>query len=740
LALDAGAGGTNGALTIGATNAASVTIGKASRTTTVNGLTVLSEDNATTNATSDVLTISHSTSGTAAANIGTGISIKVEDSDGVTEQTTIESIVTDVGTAGATVDADVLVQSRVAGTMATVFRFDADEGGSGGAKLFQIGGDANAVSLELHPATTARGTVRFTAANSAGDTVTEIVNASQAAARTLTIPDGGQTTANFLLSQGAQTIAGVNTFTANPVVSGLLGYDSTFTVTGMSGSTSDGGAVTIAGGTGDANNAGGAASVTGGVGYGTGTGGAASLVGGASGSGATGTGGGITITGGAGLATAASGGAITIAGGVSKGAAAVTGGLVSILSGAAVGVGSTAGAVTVDSGAAGSGTAGAVSLGNTNAASIAIGHSSITTTITGDVAIAAGDNVTLAQGDGYIIINAATSGSLKFLPAATTTSAVTVVTPSCAGATTITLPNATATLSGIGLAETFSGIKTFSAAPLVTLDDETDGIQNALTLTHSSSNDAATVADGVAISFQLENATGTHTVEEWASIDAVSTTITDSAEDGDLVLRTMLGGTVTDALRINAAAQEVVIGADATNTSGMHALRIWPLTAAKGSILIQPADNTGDDTVTITNTNTGGDITVTLPAETCTLSGVGLTETITGTKTFSTMPIIPTTTVAADGNDQSNAAAITTGFTLVSAADASKGVKLPAAAAGLVCIVKNGAAAVLKVWPNTDDAINAVAANGNDVLAASTAATYVAYDETTWYTIPLLGS
>jgi len=104
------------------------------------------------------------------------------------------------------------------------------------------------------------------------------------------------------------------------------------------------------------------------------------------------------------------------------------------------------------------------------------------------------------------------------------------------------------------------------------------------------------------------------------------------------------------------------------------------------------------------------------------------------------MPIIPTTTVAADGNDQSNAAAITTGFTLVSAADASKGVKLPAAAPGLVCIVKNGAAAVLKVWPNTEDAINAVAANGNDVLAASTAATYVAYDATTWYTIPLLGS
>jgi len=104
------------------------------------------------------------------------------------------------------------------------------------------------------------------------------------------------------------------------------------------------------------------------------------------------------------------------------------------------------------------------------------------------------------------------------------------------------------------------------------------------------------------------------------------------------------------------------------------------------------------------------------------------------------MPTIPTATVAAAGSDQSDATAITTGFMLVSAADATKGIKLPAAAAGLICIVKNNVAAVLKVWPNTDDAINAVAANSNDTLAASTAAIYVAYDATTWYSIPLLGS
>jgi len=108
--------------------------------------------------------------------------------------------------------------------------------------------------------------------------------------------------------------------------------------------------------------------------------------------------------------------------------------------------------------------------------------------------------------------------------------------------------------------------------------------------------------------------------------------------------------------------------------------------------------------------------------------------------TFGGMPRIPTATVAAAGDAQANAAAITTGFTLVSAADATKGVKLPAAVAGAVCIVKNNVAAVLKVWPATGDAINAESVNANDVLAASTSATYVAYDATTWYSIPLLGS
>lgn len=104
--------------------------------------------------------------------------------------------------------------------------------------------------------------------------------------------------------------------------------------------------------------------------------------------------------------------------------------------------------------------------------------------------------------------------------------------------------------------------------------------------------------------------------------------------------------------------------------------------------------------------------------------------------------IIPSATVAATGTVQADAALIATGFTLVTAADATKGVKLPAAAAGKVCIIKNidAANAVLKVWPNTDDAINAIAANAAMSIAAKTSAIFVAYDATTWYTTPLLPS
>lgn len=127
----------------------------------------------------------------------------------------------------------------------------------------------------------------------------------------------------------------------------------------------------------------------------------------------------------------------------------------------------------------------------------------------------------------------------------------------------------------------------------------------------------------------------------------------------------------------------------------------------------------------------------TLTATTAAITTLTATDT-----TFTHMPVIPSATVAAAGSAQGDAAAITTGFTLVSAADGTKGVVLPAAAAGLQAIVKNidAANAVLKVYPATGDGINAIAVNSAISMAAKTSAMFVAYDATTWYTVPLVPS
>lgn len=107
-------------------------------------------------------------------------------------------------------------------------------------------------------------------------------------------------------------------------------------------------------------------------------------------------------------------------------------------------------------------------------------------------------------------------------------------------------------------------------------------------------------------------------------------------------------------------------------------------------------------------------------------------------------PVFTPEAVAAAGSVQGDATAIgaTTGFAHCTGADATKGVKLPAAVAGKVVIVKNADAAnaVLKVYPASSDAINALSANAALSMAAKTSAVFVALDATTWYTVPLLPS
>jgi predicted RecA/RadA family phage recombinase len=105
------------------------------------------------------------------------------------------------------------------------------------------------------------------------------------------------------------------------------------------------------------------------------------------------------------------------------------------------------------------------------------------------------------------------------------------------------------------------------------------------------------------------------------------------------------------------------------------------------------------------------------------------------------MTTVPTSTLAAAGTTAANGGALpSSGFVLVTAADATKGVTLPSAVAGMRLEIKNSAAAVLKVWPATGDAVNAGAVDAVFSCPASTSFTIVAYDATTWYTIPLVPS
>lgn len=74
--------------------------------------------------------------------------------------------------------------------------------------------------------TTQTGNLVIKASPSAANYQTIVTNASQAASRTYTIPDAGAD-ANFLMTQGAQTIVGINTFTTGvilPAVNGITAF------------------------------------------------------------------------------------------------------------------------------------------------------------------------------------------------------------------------------------------------------------------------------------------------------------------------------------------------------------------------------------------------------------------------------------------------------------------------------------------------------------------------------------
>lgn len=100
------------------------------------------------------------------------------------------------------------------------------------------------------------------------------------------------------------------------------------------------------------------------------------------------------------------------------------------------------------------------------------------------------------------------------------------------------------------------------------------------------------------------------------------------------------------------------------------------------------------------------------------------------------------TTVAAAGTVLADAAQLYPGFTIVTGANGTVGVKLPATPApGTVVIIKGTTSGVLKVWPDAAATINAIGANGAMSLASGVIpAIFIATSATQWYTLPLLPS
>ena len=97
---------------------------------------------------------------------------------------------------------------------------------------------------------------------------------------------------------------------------------------------------------------------------------------------------------------------------------------------------------------------------------------------------------------------------------------------------------------------------------------------------------------------------------------------------------------------------------------------------------------------------------------------------------------------AAAGSTRADATALTASFSLVTGADATKGVVLPAPTAGRLVVLKNDdtANAVLKVYAPGSAKINGVAGSTAFSMAAKTACWFVAYDATDWFSVPLVAS
>jgi len=164
----------------------------------------------------------------------------------------------------------------------------------------------------------------------------------------------------------------------------------------------------------------------------------------------------------------------------------------------------------------------------------------------------------------------------------------------------------------------------------------------------------------------------------------------------------------------------------------------------KGELIIVAADNAADHEVKVTNASFGQASTLTIPdpgnAAASFLMSEGA-QTINGVQTY-TVPRVAdhnTTITAFATGGQASATALTGEWNNVTVcATAGDSVKLLTAVAGQVQTVKNSGATTLAVFPNTSDAINALAVNLSVDIPPGGELTFRAIDGTTWETCEVL--
>ncbi len=188
-------------------------------------------------------------------------------------------------------------------------------------------------------------------------------------------------------------------------------------------------------------------------------------------------------------------------------------------------------------------------------------------------------------------------------------------------------------------------------------------------------------------------------------------------------------------------------------------VRVGTESDSAGYLAVSRTANAGNYTATVTNASQAADRTYTIPDAGANASFVMTagSQTIGGTKTFSSAITasgglagaltgnvsLPIGTVAGAGTDNTNAAALAAGVNVVTGGNGTVGVILPTATAtnSTMVIVKNNAAAILKVYPSASAAINDLTATTGAIsMAANTSALFFSTSATQYYTLPLLPS